>query len=112
MAHDDCLKVRVVANKPCAKCQHADDQKEEVHGLVNVRTVRHFTPTGSLGDLENGICLTIRWTKKTDASEPAHRALDPTLLIRGKKKGGSQARHALPHPQVAIFSVEHVAAAA
>ena len=89
MAHDDCLKIRVVANKVCVKCQHAYDQKEEVHSLVNVRTVRHFTPTGSLGDLEIGICLTIRWTGKSDASEPAHRALDPTLLFRRKEKGGS-----------------------
>ena len=89
MAHDDCLKIRVVANKVCIKCQHADDQKEKVHSLVNVRTIRHFTPTGSLGDLEIGICLTIRWTGKTGASEPAHRALDPTLLFRRKEKGGS-----------------------
>ena len=61
MAHDDCLKVRVEPNIPCVKRQHADDQKEEVHGLVNVRTVRHaLRTTSSSGNLEIGICLTIR----------------------------------------------------
>lgn len=90
MGHDDCLEGRVVTNEPCWQRQHADDQKERVHGLVNVRTVVHINSiTAAPGNLEGGICRAILWIGigKTDASEPVHQLLDRTLLFRGKRKG-------------------------
>jgi hypothetical protein len=57
---------------------HADEKKEDVHHLVNVRTELHLTSiTTGHEYLEIGIRIAMNWTKESNVSELAHRAFQP-----------------------------------